>query len=146
MTLQDYLDENGIVFFSASELGSRTPESRDKTVEAPPPFWPNILETLKCADEIRRRLGAPVFVISAYRSPEYNEHVSGSKTSEHMTFRALDLDWHGSMDELYDTAQAVMDEAAERGLATGLGFYPTFVHIDTGATKAHLRRWGKRNG
>lgn len=141
--LQDLLDEHNIRYFRAGELYSRTPESRDKTVIPPEELWPNIILTLQCADEIREMMGCPVWVISGYRSPEYNAAVGGSKTSEHMMFRALDLKVPGQYERLKAVAASVMDHAYAAGYATGFGTYDDaeFVHVDTGATKAKLRRW-----
>ena len=142
MTLQDYLDEHGIMHFRAAELLSREVKGGPKIIEPPVGLWPHILQTLECADEIRDILGAPVRVVSGYRTEAYNRLVGGVPKSEHPEFRALDLraDDH---DALVAAAKRVMDSAHARGIRTGLGIYPSFVHIDTGSRKAFLRRWPK---
>lgn len=42
-------------------------------------------------DPLRRKLNKPIRITSGYRSPEVNAAVGGSKTSDHMTGRAVDL-------------------------------------------------------
>lgn len=143
MSLQEFLDDHGIRHFGAHELLSRTPESRDKTIVPPEHIWPHIIPTLELADEIREIMGAPVHVWSGYRTPEYNDHVGGSPTSEHLRFRALDLHVPDQYARLKAAAASVVDHAFARGLATGFGTYDEsrFVHIDVGSEKKHLRRW-----
>lgn len=144
MTLDDLIKSHGIQYFRASELLSREERGGPKILEPPADLWPRILPTLELADEIREILGAPVRVISGYRSPEYNRKVGGAAKSEHVEFRALDLTWSGPMSRLWMVASEVMDHAHARGIRTGRGLYDTFVHIDTGSTKGTIRRWDAR--
>lgn len=132
--LQALLDDHEIEHFHASELLSREKPRGPKVVVPPEDLWPNILQTLVCADQIRERIGAPVHVWSGYRTREYNELVGGSPTSEHVQFRALDLHVPDAYEELKAIAAEVMDHAFAAGHATGLGTYDRsrFVHIDTG--------------
>ena len=41
---------------------------------------------------LRDGLGVPIYVSSGYRSPDLNRAIGGSKRSQHMEGRALDLD------------------------------------------------------
>jgi hypothetical protein len=41
---------------------------------------------------LRECLGVPIYVSSGYRSPELNKAIGGSRRSQHMEGRALDLD------------------------------------------------------
>ena len=41
---------------------------------------------------VRECLGVPIYVSSGYRSPELNKAIGGSRRSQHMEGRALDLD------------------------------------------------------
>ena len=141
--LQTFLGQHGIQHFAARELLSKTMRGGRRHEFPPVERWDRILGALKIADAIREELGVPVRVLSAYRTPFYNKLVGGSTTSEHVEFRALDLACVDH-DGLVRVATRLMDEADAAGLATGLGLYPTFVHIDTGATKAHRRRWDER--
>lgn len=84
---------------------------------------------------LRDRLGVPVLVTSAYRSPDHNKKVGGAKESLHMQGRAFDI--------RMDNHNPTEFEAAARACGfTGFGYYPKqgFIHIDTGAS----RTWGDR--
>lgn len=45
----------------------------------------------KLLDPIRERYGAPIIVISGYRSPAVNEAVGGVATSQHLRGEAADI-------------------------------------------------------
>lgn len=82
---------------------------------------------------LRDRLGKPLIVRSAYRSPEHNRAVGGAPASKHMQGTA------------YDIAMANHDPAAFEAAARavgflGFGYYPRsgFMHIDLGPA----RSWG----
>lgn len=81
-------------------------------------------------ENIRLIVGAPVKILSAYRSPTHNAEVGGAKNSQHMEGRALDLQppkgW--TVDKFYKTIREYAGD--ERSKIYGLGKYPTFVHID----------------
>ena len=56
-----------------------------------------VIENLKAIAEnvfqpCRDHFGHPIYVSSGYRSPRLNEAIRGSKTSQHMAGKALDLD------------------------------------------------------
>lgn len=82
---------------------------------------------------LRDRLGVPMNVNSAYRSPDYNRKVGGAKHSMHLQGAAFDISMAN-----HDPGNF---EAAARAVGfTGFGFYPrqNFMHIDTG----RARQWG----
>jgi len=82
---------------------------------------------------LRDRLGVPLIVHSAYRSPDYNRQVGGAKQSMHLQGAAFDISMAN-----HDPANF---EAAARVVGfTGFGFYPrqNFMHIDIG----RARHWG----
>jgi hypothetical protein len=84
---------------------------------------------------LRAKVGRPMLINSAYRSPEHNAAVGGAKASEHLRARAFDV----SMSN-HDPALFI---AAAKALGfKGIGTYPdqNFVHVDTRETPA---RWGK---
>jgi len=83
---------------------------------------------------LRTKLGAPMVLNSAYRSPEHNKRVGGSKNSLHLQGRAFDC----RMDNHDPNAYI----AAARSVGfTGFGTYPrqNFTHVDTG----RARSWGR---
>ena len=84
---------------------------------------------------LRLRLGKPLIIRSAYRSPEHNRAVGGAKASKHMEGIAFDVAMANHDPEAF--------EAAARAIGfKGFGFYPRsgFIHIDLGPA----RSWGER--
>lgn len=82
---------------------------------------------------LRDRLGKPLVLTSAYRSPEHNRAVGGARASKHMEGIAFDVVMAN-----HDPHEF---EAAARSVGfTGFGYYPRsgFMHIDTGPA----RSWG----
>ena len=95
-------------------------------------FEPEAMDKLQA---LRDRLGTPLMLNSAYRSPEHNRAVGGAKASQHLKARAFDVSMAN-----HDPAEF---EAAARAVGfTGFGFYPRndFIHVDIGPA----REWGKR--
>ncbi|MCA0872229.1 DUF882 domain-containing protein [Seohaeicola saemankumensis] len=84
---------------------------------------------------LRDRLGKPMIVRSAYRSPEHNKAVGGATRSKHMEGAAFDISMANH--------DPVAFEAAARAVGfLGFGFYPRsgFIHVDLGPA----RQWGER--
>ena len=82
---------------------------------------------------LRDRLGVPLIVHSAYRSPDYNRQVGGAEHSMHLQGAAFDISMANHDPENF--------EAAARAVGfTGFGYYPrqNFIHIDIG----RARHWG----
>jgi zinc D-Ala-D-Ala carboxypeptidase len=92
-------------------------------------------EALDKLQALRDRLGKPLIVRSAYRSPEHNRAVGGAKSSKHMDGTAFDI--------AMSNHDPVAFEAAAREVGfLGFGFYPRsgFIHVDLGPA----RQWGER--
>lgn len=90
-------------------------------------------EALDKLQALRDRLGKPLIVRSAYRSPEHNRAVGGAKASKHMDGTAFDI--------AMVNHDPVAFEAAARAVGfQGFGYYPRsgFMHIDLGPA----RSWG----
>jgi len=84
---------------------------------------------------LRDRLGKPLIVRSAYRSPEHNRAVGGATRSKHLNGAAFDI--------AMSNHDPVAFEAAARAVGfLGFGTYPRsgFMHIDLGPA----RSWGER--
>ena len=92
-------------------------------------------EALDKLQSLRDRLGKPLIIRSAYRSPGHNRNVGGAPRSKHMDGTAFDIAMSN-----HDPA-AFEAEAREVGFL-GFGFYPRsgFMHIDLGPA----RQWGER--
>jgi hypothetical protein len=84
---------------------------------------------------LRDRLGKPLIVRSAYRSPEHNRSVGGATRSKHMDGAAFDI-------AMTNHDPAAFETAARAVGFLGFGFYPRsgFMHVDLGPT----RQWGER--
>ena len=89
-------------------------------------------ETVRMADEIRRRAGVPLKVNSGVRCKQHNAdpNVGGVWNSLHLTGQAVDLSGSISPAKLHQIAEQVQAEMIPgRG---GLGLYSWGVHIDNG--------------
>jgi zinc D-Ala-D-Ala carboxypeptidase len=91
-------------------------------------------EALDKLQALRDRLGKPLIIRSAYRSPEHNRAVGGATRSKHMDGTAFDISMSNH--------DPVAFEAAAREVGfLGFGYYPRsgFMHIDLGPA----RSWGE---
>ena len=142
--LQTLLDDHDIRHFSAKEVVRA--RSWNKLLEPPEGLWENILPALTIADCAREALDEPVRCVSGYRSERYNHHVSGAPTSEHMAFKALDLQPFDPdrLEEFRAIMIALVEYARARGVDARLIHYDTFVHVDVGAAEGKPR--GSRLG
>ena len=102
-----------LAFFAPAELASRG----DGSVRV-------VLPAGQALDTLRRRIGRPLRVLSAYRDPLHNARVGGAPRSRHKRGDAFDLDLRGL--DRFELAEA----ARELGF-TGFGRYANFLHIDT---------------
>ncbi len=110
--------------FSPAEFASRREGELKLNTEA--------MDTLQA---LRDRLGKPLIIRSAYRSPEHNKAVGGAPASKHMQGTAFDI--------AMANHDPVVFEAAARAVGfLGFGFYPRsgLMHIDLGPA----RTWGER--
>ena len=125
---QKLLDEAGVRHFTADEVFFRGARDARLQLNTDPPraLWPSLLAVTKVADEARHRLGKPLRINSAYRSPAYNRALPGSASNSiHMKGGALDLS--GSPATLHKILTQMRAEAIFRG---GIGRYKTFTHVD----------------
>lgn len=92
-------------------------------------------EALDKLQALRDRLGKPLILRSAYRSPEHNRAVGGAKASKHMDGTAFDVAMGNHDPVAFETA------ARDAGFL-GFGYYPRsgFMHIDLGPA----RTWGNK--
>jgi hypothetical protein len=95
------------------------------------------VEALDALQKLRERLGKPIILTSAYRSPEHNrsKRVRGAPNSRHLNGDAFDVSMSNHDPDHFE------NEARAVGF-TGFGFYPksNFMHIDMG----RVRTWGTR--
>lgn len=140
------MEGHGIEHFRPEELVRHRADEWPWRSIYPPPvrMLENILPTLEIADRLREEWGGPVRVVSGYRCPPYNDLVvEGAADSQHLYFRALDLQ---PTDGRYGTwighCERIVSELRSEG-QVGLGRYPTFCHIDTGHYQ-ESRDWDMR--
>lgn len=90
-------------------------------------------EALDRLQALRDRLGKPLILRSAYRSPEHNRAVGGAPRSKHMDGTAFDI-------AMTNHDPAAFEAAAREVGFLGFGYYPRsgFMHIDLGPA----RSWG----
>lgn len=89
------------------------------------------LDHVEKLQKLRERIGKPIKITSAYRTPEWNAKVGGSTKSRHKEGDATDIQVPGM-----DPAE-VADIAEEMGF-DGIGRYNSFTHLDSRGYKA---RW-----
>jgi len=91
-------------------------------------------EAMDKLQSLRNRLGKPLIVRSAYRSPRHNRAVDGAKASKHMDGIAFDI-------AMSNHDPAAFAKAARAVGFLGFGTYPRsgFIHIDLGPA----RQWGE---
>jgi len=105
--------------------------------DMPLEVYENIIKLASQLQFLRDYTGRPITINSAYRCPEHNAKVGGSKTSQHLLGKAADITIQSLKPaEVY----ALIEDLIDMGhmLQGGLGLYDTFVHIDIRKTKA---RW-----
>ena len=124
--------------FSPEEIIAQSERVKDDVTNTlpPPNLWHAIVPTLWVADQLRRHLGYPLIITSAYRSKEYNKKCGGAVHSQHKNNTALDLIPRVTPTEAFNALKKMRDAGTFRG---GLGLYKSFVHIDTRGRNA---TWG----
>lgn len=131
---QRELDKRKIKYFSADEVFFKGASDVKLKLNTEPPkeLWKNIWKTIEVADKARHKLGKPLRIASAYRSPKYNKAVGGAPRSHHVNFNALDLRTTSPV-----ALHKILKDMRARGeFKGGLGLYKTFVHVDTRGTNA----------
>jgi N-acetylmuramoyl-L-alanine amidase len=139
---ESFMQTLGLRHFTPVEflfLGSSNESGRCAGRNTLPPraLWPRIANTARMLDEIRHRLGAPIKILSCYRSQAYNDCISGAGGSLHKHFNAID--WRcstGTSAQWRSVAQQVRSSKPQ--FLGGVGYYPgsNFIHIDTRGSRA----------
>jgi len=97
-------------------------------------------EVLTNIQILRDALGAPISIMSGYRSPERNAAVGGATKSQHMEGNATDLQCKTKTPlEMYNMVEKLIKEGKMK--QGGLGIYDGWIHYDTRGTRA---RWDDR--
>jgi hypothetical protein len=133
-----YIDPMSLLVLGGQHFSGRC---KGKNSYPPQNLWDNIVPTAKVLDQLVDALGAPVKILSAYRSEDYNRCIPGAAGgSTHKRFKAVDLkvlDGKGPV-----TWAAALKELRDGGaFKGGIGVYPTFVHVDTRGSNANFGPW-----
>lgn len=114
--------------FKQDDIRNFTPSEFWKPNQPPPVnLLYNIIPTVIVLQEMRDEGCGVIHITNAYRTPEHNERVGGSKNSQHLYFRATDIqtsNW--SPDDVADWL-----ELSDYTRLIGLGRYRQFTHLDT---------------
>lgn len=119
-----YLDE------FHSKDGAKYPES-----------WINsrLVPLCKQLEVVREVVGAPIIIISGYRSPEHNARVKGAVNSQHLKGTAADI-----MIKNFGAKKlaVIFEDLIGKGLIKdgGLGSYTNWVHYDIRKVPARWKR------
>ena len=114
--------------------------SEFESKDGKPSPWPEVVDPALYAllEEIRAEFGAPICVNSGYRSPEHNKAVGGAPNSYHVKGQAADIRPRRHRDKgRFNYELGRLKVIANKKALGGVGFYPTFVHVDLGPK----RRW-----
>ena len=140
---EQFIDNLGLNFFSGREFTPYWNRERNGVKNEVPPtaIWPNIVPTLVILERLREDLGSPIFLLSTYRSEDYNRAVGGVRNSQHVQFRAIDftstretpIEWGNRLKSYRGKTfknPLTGDDFIFRG---GIGIYQSnnFVHVDT---------------
>lgn len=107
--------------------------------DMPLEVYENIIKLASQLQFLRDYTGRPITINSAYRCPDHNAKVGGSKTSQHLLGKAADITIQSLKPaEVYRIIEDLIDMG--HMLQGGLGLYEEkgFVHYDIRKTKA---RW-----
>jgi len=70
-------------------------------------------------EQLRREIGKPIKINSAYRCVDHNNKVGGAKASQHILGNATDIDLTG------------IDETRLKRIFPGVILYDNFTHVDS---------------
>lgn len=114
-------------------------KSKDGT-EVPPKYICNVQKLAKNLQVLRDYLKKPIYINSAYRTPEHNKAVGGATSSQHLTASAADIRVNGmSSKQVHDAILTLISLGKMHN--GGVGLYRTFVHYDIRPLPA---RWDLR--
>ena len=105
--------------------------------DVPEELLDNVQLLAENLQKLRDRLGAPITVMSAYRSPAYNRRVGGVKRSQHLLATAADIKVrnHSPADVQGIVISMIKSGELHQG---GVGVYPSFLHY---AGRGRAARW-----
>lgn len=104
----------------------------------PPELRGNMQKLANNLQVLRDKVGAPIHIVSGYRTPQHNAVVDGAGHSQHMLAKAADIQVQGMTPK--QVCALVKQLISEKQMAEGgVGLYDSWVHYDVRGTPA---RWG----
>lgn len=105
----------------ATKNCTRVPTSKE--------YVENAVRLAKVWGEVRDKFGSPLYITSGYRPPIVNNEVRGARNSQHLYFRALDMQpMNGDFRKLFDVLKA--SSFTGLGDAVFMGRNKGFFHAD----------------
>lgn len=129
-----YVKTKGLRHFKPAEVLYKGTSHGNPVLNTLPPeqIWPNCIPVLWVIDLAREALGHPLSILSGYRSPQYNDAVSGARHSLHLEWRAYHLaPTSGSQLVQYQLLSILRDFRQAGVFRGGIGVYDDFIHVDT---------------
>jgi len=116
---------------------------RDGT-HVPDEYMDNLEELVENLQIIRDHIGAPMHIISGYRSPKYNRKIGGARKSQHMKAKAADI--VVKTIKPIKMREIIIDLIKEGKIKKGgVGLYRSFVHYDTRGWNARWKGKGVKD-
>jgi hypothetical protein len=157
--LQKFLTASGVKHFNAIEVGTPGSMSKAKSCGLKHLIpnracWLRVAALLLTGDKIRTHLDSKVALTSLYRSGCYNEKVKGTKNSDHLTARSMDVSFYEKekrqkaadficqnfwKDDLYNLSSEMNTASRDETLNISIGLGGTYMHI--GLSSPHGRRY-----
>ena len=122
--LREFILNNGILHFSVEEFVCR--HCGEVLIDS---------RVVELVEELRRHLGKPLIITSAYRCPVHNRRIGGVKNSAHVRGYALDVKCTNSEDR-ERILEFLMVHVVRR-----IGIHPKFIHFDIDPDKPSPRVW-----
>lgn len=107
----------------------------------------DVIAHIQRLEEFRQWYGRAMSINSGYRTPEYNKKIGGAPQSQHMLGVASDIalplqEFAGysktRQNEFLNNVKKKWTEICNAdGLGGGVGFYDTFIHLDSRKTVSH---------
>lgn len=117
---------NSVVYFKQSEFDSPDEPGSGAKMQ------PIVVEKI---DAIRKDIGEPLWLTSAYRSVNHNKKVGGKQNSSHLSGWAVDVICFTSR-----MRWKLLFYAIKHGF-NRIGIYPTFMHLDRDPSKPQEVIW-----
>jgi uncharacterized protein YcbK (DUF882 family) len=151
VTDEEDTDPVGMIVWPGLYFGAHDFDCHDGTPYPTQWIALRLVPLVRVLDAARERWGAPIQVVSGYRTPEYNARIHGARLSQHPAGRAADVrpvpvsseGFEDRVQRFHQMFADLWDEGSIPQLG-GLGYYPSkWVHVDVRDRDpiGHLAQW-----